>query len=196
MTTKELIYQKSIELFSKYGYSNLGMRDLAKHVGIRAASIYNHYVSKEQILLQIADELVEQMKLHVYPLFKQLKLAPREFFTNISLETNRFFETSKINQLTNILIPVQHTSEKLRTILHEEFIIKPRTAFTYYFDTLIKKGKMEPVNANLAARFYHSFFIYHFYEKYLTPTPKGFLTNNEDLFKSHINLFMDYFKIT
>ncbi|CCV63791.1 Transcriptional regulator, TetR family [Alteracholeplasma palmae J233] len=195
MTTKELIYKNALELFSKNGYNNVGMRDLAKSVGIKAASIYNHYKGKEEILLSIADSLVEKMRKEIYPLYKRDDLSPREFFTNISLSTNTFFEKEEINQLTRLLIPEQFNSNALKNILHDEFIIKPRTALTYYFKNLMDKGLMKKENPLLAAKLYHSFFIYHFYEKYLTDNPEGFMLTYEELFKEHITLFMNYFNI-
>lgn len=42
------------QLFARDGYSNVGMRDVAEALGIRGASLYHHYTSKEQILYAIA----------------------------------------------------------------------------------------------------------------------------------------------
>ncbi|WP_025725418.1 TetR/AcrR family transcriptional regulator [Acholeplasma granularum] len=195
MTTKEKIYQSAIELFSIHGYHELGMRDLAKSVGIKASSIYNHYKSKEDILMDIAYDLIADLKQYVYPLYKRLDLSPREFFLNLSIETNNFFERQKINQLTKLIMPLQFQIERLRHLLHTEFIQKPRTSFNYYFKTLMEKGKMRKDDPMLAAKMYHSFFVYHFYEKFLSDKPDGFLVNYENLFRNHINLFMDYFNI-
>lgn len=195
MSTKEIIYQNAINLFYEKGYHNLGMRDLAKSVGIKASSIYNHYKSKEDILMDIAHELIHELSIHIYPLYKQTNLQPSAFFESISLETNNFFETTHINKLTKILIPEQINVERLRTLLHNEFILKPRTAYTYYFKALMSKNQMRQSNPLLAAKLYHSFFVYHFYEKFLSSTPDGFLITYESLFREHINLFMDYFEI-
>lgn len=195
MTTKELIYHNALKLFAQYGYMNVGMRELAKSVGIKASSIYNHYKSKEDILMDIAQTLVNRMKEEVYPLFKQTHLEPRAFFTNISLSTNHFFEKDDIHELTSLLIPLEFLSEPLKELLHQEFIIKPRAAYTYYFNDLMKKGKMKETNPDLAAKLYHSFFVYHFYEKYLSKESKGFMEKYEILFKEHIDLFMTYFNI-
>lgn len=195
MTTKELIYKNAIELFSTHGYQNLGMRDLAKASGIKASSIYNHYKSKEDILLDIANELVNELKLNVYPLYKVTSLSPKDYFKNISLKTNIFFEQSHINTLTKILIPEQFSSDRLKELLHQEFIVKPRTAYTYYFADLMKKDLMKKDDPKLAAKMYHSFFVYHFYEKYLTKNPVGFLTDDQIIFINHIDLFMKYFNI-
>jgi len=195
MTTKEKIYANAIELFAKNGYHNLGMRDLAKSVGIRASSIYNHYKSKEDILMEIAHELMTELSEHVYPLYKRLDLSPRAFFVNLSIETNNFFELPRINKLTKLLIPLEFEIPRLKNLLHVEFIQKPRTSFNYYFQTLMRKGQMKQADPMLAAKMYHSFFVYHFYEKYLLEEPDNFLTNYESLFRSHITLFMDYFNI-
>ncbi|HHX76113.1 MAG TPA: TetR/AcrR family transcriptional regulator [Acholeplasmataceae bacterium] len=195
MSTKDKIYENAIELFALHGYHNLGMRDLAKSVGIRASSIYNHYKSKEDILMQIAEELMHELSIHVYPLYKRMDLEPRAFFLNLSIETNNFFERPKINKLTKLLIPLEFEIPRLKKLLHVEFIQKPRTSFKYYFETLMRKGQMKQADPMLAAKMYHSFFVYHFYEKFLTDEPEGFLTKYETLFRNHIQLFMNYFNI-
>lgn len=41
-----------------------------------------------------------ELSTYVYPLYKRMDLAPREFFLNLSIETNRFFERPQINKLT------------------------------------------------------------------------------------------------
>ncbi|MBN3491138.1 TetR/AcrR family transcriptional regulator [Acholeplasma equirhinis] len=195
MSTKELIYQNAIELFSTHGYNNLGMRDLAKSVGIKASSIYNHYKSKEDILMDIAASLIKEMAAHVYPLFKRTDLSPRQFFTNVSIETNNFFEQPNIQRLTRLLMPLQFQIERLRQLIHLEFVQKPRGAYGYYFKSLMDKGLMRKDDPVLAAKMYHSFFVYHFYERFLDENPDGFLIRYELLFRNHINLFMDYFQI-
>jgi AcrR family transcriptional regulator len=50
---KEKIKQSAIKLFYKKGYFATGMRTLANAVGIQKASIYYHYPSKEDILMDI-----------------------------------------------------------------------------------------------------------------------------------------------
>lgn len=50
MPTKEVILRKSIHLFAEDGYESVSMKAIARAAGIQAASIYNHYRSKEEIL--------------------------------------------------------------------------------------------------------------------------------------------------
>ena len=48
--TKTLIFNTALRLFATGGVENVSMRDIATAVGIKAASIYNHYTNKEQIV--------------------------------------------------------------------------------------------------------------------------------------------------
>ena len=52
-TTKEKIFFAALHLFGKHGYDNVSVRDLAKEVGVTNPSIYNHYKSKKDILLEL-----------------------------------------------------------------------------------------------------------------------------------------------
>ena len=48
--TKELIFDTFINLTSTLGYENVSIRDITKDVGIKPASLYNHFETKEKIL--------------------------------------------------------------------------------------------------------------------------------------------------
>lgn len=48
--TKEKIFDVFVEMASTLGYENVTTRDIAKRIGINAASIYYHFESKEKIL--------------------------------------------------------------------------------------------------------------------------------------------------
>lgn len=52
---------KALSLFASRGFSAVSMRDLAKHLGIRPGSLYNHIESKEALLYELIEELYEQL---------------------------------------------------------------------------------------------------------------------------------------
>lgn len=54
-STKARIFEAAITLFSTEGYANVSVRQIAQAVGIQASSIYNHYPSKEDILMDVFD---------------------------------------------------------------------------------------------------------------------------------------------
>ncbi|WP_046746270.1 TetR/AcrR family transcriptional regulator [Kordia zhangzhouensis] len=59
-TRKEEIVRTAEMLFKQKGYSAVTMRDIAQAMGIKAASLYNHIQSKQQILSNIIISIGEQ----------------------------------------------------------------------------------------------------------------------------------------
>lgn len=58
-TRKQEIVKVAAKLFKEKGYSAVTMRDLAKEMGIKAASLYNHIDSKQAILKDIVISIAE-----------------------------------------------------------------------------------------------------------------------------------------
>jgi len=62
---KEIIHTAA-QLFKEKGYNAVSMRDLAQKLGIKAASLYNHIASKQEILgiivLEVAEHFTEHME--------------------------------------------------------------------------------------------------------------------------------------
>lgn len=54
-TTKERIFEAAVNQFAEKGYSGTSIRDLAKEVGIKESSMYNHYNGKQAILQAILE---------------------------------------------------------------------------------------------------------------------------------------------
>jgi len=59
-TRKEEIVRTAEMLFKQKGYSAVTMRDIAQAMGIKAASLYNHIQSKQEILSNIIITIGEQ----------------------------------------------------------------------------------------------------------------------------------------
>ena len=72
VTRKDEIIKTAAKLFEKKGYSAVTMRDLAKAMGIKAASLYNHINSKQEILKEIIISLAEEFTEGM----KQIKTSP------------------------------------------------------------------------------------------------------------------------
>ena len=59
--TREIIFDKAIEIISSVGFENMSMKVLANAVGIKTASMYNHFTSKKQILDSIYNYYCDHM---------------------------------------------------------------------------------------------------------------------------------------
>ena len=60
-STEGRILDVATVLFYEHGYHATTMRDVAAGVGIRAGSLYNHYASKEDLLFQIAEGVMQDL---------------------------------------------------------------------------------------------------------------------------------------
>jgi AcrR family transcriptional regulator len=60
-STVTRIIDVATELFYEEGYHGTSMREIAGAVGIKAASLYNHFGSKEDILFEITSQTMEEM---------------------------------------------------------------------------------------------------------------------------------------
>ncbi len=168
-TNKEKILYSSIELFSQKGYSCVSMREIAGTVGIKAASIYNHYTNKEAILDEIMLFFRQQLHKHVYPSFDMGDcLDVRVFIEKLTKANDAFFSDPLFIKIGSIILREQFQNEKIRRMLLEELIQYPREKISAYFERLIHTGKMRAMDPVLAAKEYHSFFIYEFYENSLS----------------------------
>ncbi len=54
--TRQVIVDRSIQLFAQSGYANVSVRDIAKAVGIKPASLYYHFDNKQSLYLAAINE--------------------------------------------------------------------------------------------------------------------------------------------
>jgi AcrR family transcriptional regulator len=60
-TTANRLLETSARLFYERGYHATNLREIAAEVGIRAPSVYNHFLAKEDLLFAIAKETMEEL---------------------------------------------------------------------------------------------------------------------------------------
>ncbi|WP_297424150.1 TetR/AcrR family transcriptional regulator [Clostridium sp.] len=116
MTTREKIIYESLNLFSKKGFDAISVRDIAKAVGIRASSIYNHFKNKQDIL----DTIIERYSERVTKFFRRI-------------ESNSLSKLSSSNDKANQASGeefIKGSSEIFKFYLEDEYMIKLRRLLT------------------------------------------------------------------
>lgn len=68
---KKQIVKTAASLFREKGYNAVSMRDLASELDIKAASLYNHIKSKQEILSEIIFDVAERFTSHIDEIFPQ-----------------------------------------------------------------------------------------------------------------------------
>ena len=60
MHTRERILQEALSLFSEKGYEAVSVRDIARAVGVKESSLYNHFKNKRDIFDSIINEFSQR----------------------------------------------------------------------------------------------------------------------------------------
>ena len=62
--TKQEILEAALELFSVQGFESTSISQIASAVGIRKASLYSHFESKQALLDALVQEVLKQYEEH------------------------------------------------------------------------------------------------------------------------------------
>ena len=146
--TKTQIFNTALRLFATCGVENVSMRDIAEAVGIKAASIYNHYLNKEEIVEACYDFFLkyhDSTRLNEEQYTVVLQKGTKEEVVNVP--NNQFpegLEESLIYAMT-VLFSRMYTDSKAidkytKMIDHSMNFLKG------FFETGIKLGRFEEFN--------------------------------------------------
>ncbi len=110
-STKERILAAALELFSTQGFEATSVSQIADEVGIRKASMYSHFTSKQEILEALIKEVSGQYEWH-------------SIFSGTGEDS--FFGEKELNAdtVTDMMVG------QIRYILHEPQIVKARKMLT------------------------------------------------------------------
>jgi AcrR family transcriptional regulator len=168
--TKERIFDVSIDLFSQKGFDAVSVREIAREVGIRESSIYNHYQNKEAILDAITDYFMSELAQsgeNVGEMDELISQGPEVFFEvggKAFIERMGQAKNEKIWRI--IAIEIFH-NEKIRSFFRKELLEEPINGWENIFSIMIGKKLVKPYNPRTLAYEYFSFAIFLFFEYFV-----------------------------
>jgi AcrR family transcriptional regulator len=141
-TRKDQIIETSAILFKEKGYSAVTMRDIAKAMDIKAASLYNHIKSKQEILSDIIISLAEEFIKGMNVILVSEKSSIDKLKSVIELHVN--ITSNNQNGMASLNNDWMHLDGKL------EYYLKLRKDYEENFRSIIKEGisKNELHNSN------------------------------------------------
>ncbi|PHR71387.1 MAG: TetR family transcriptional regulator [Lutibacter sp.] len=139
---KDEIIHTATKLFKKKGYSAVTMRDIAKSMGIKAASLYNHINSKQEILTNIIISLAEEFTDEMNNILKSDLNSIDKLKEIISLHVKITSENT--NGMASLNNDWMHLEEKL------DYYLSLRHKYEEDFREIINEGisKKEISNSN------------------------------------------------
>lgn len=194
--TKNEILLAAVELFAEKGYRETSMRDIAKSAGIRPASIYNHYASKELIMETLLEFYLERME-YFYKYLNEVTLYVTEGkdLETVLQQLMLSYEPDEkllMYQLTRIVHHEQFHFEQAAEALIGEGYRKYMLAHAAFFDRLSDAGLITGKENN---RMYAELFArisLTFATQFLHPNIEATLPDQSALYPFVIKLVANY----
>lgn len=170
MTTKEKIIEEALKLFSQRGYGGVSIREIARAVGIRESSLYNHFAGKRAIFDAIVDECLQRAE--AYFRENALPFHPEDdasVFQGVGLERLQalieltfgyFFQDEWNVRFRRLLLVSQFDEPRCRTIYRRLYRDKCLQFQTELFTKLMAAGELRREDPQvLAVEFYSPIYL-------------------------------------
>lgn len=151
--TKQRILDKALELFSDRGYDSVSVGEIAKAVGIKAPSLYNHFPSKQAIFDALVESTAaryaadtDKIDIHVQDAQKDIPV-----FTEITEEAlfdkvRQIFEYSlhneAISRFRRMMTLEQFRSPELAALCSKRYVDRLADYHAGIFRALIAAGEI------------------------------------------------------
>ncbi|MBW4258430.1 TetR/AcrR family transcriptional regulator [Methanobacterium subterraneum] len=192
--TKERIFDVSIELFAAKGFDAVSVREIARGVGIRESSIYNHYPSKNAILDDIF-QYFEKELIKMRPPEAQNPAKLNELTLDVFRErvkrTLNILKTPKMAKIFQISSSEQFRDERAKKIILHTLIKEPQQFTEKVLEKMVENGTIKPVNPKiLSVEFQYP--LFSLFLEYLLLTSEDLDTSTvEEAISNHVDYFLD-----
>lgn len=199
MTTKEKVFEVALDLFAQKGYDAVSMREIAEAVGIKKASLYSHFSSK--------DELLET--LFEYPMAKLAMASPQGFdaekeITSLGMEGfmtmasgvfNRWIAGPDMDKVWRVICIELYHSEPMKAFYHK-FIGEAFAFWRSNFEIMMKHKLIKPSDPDALAMDYLSFYMFTFMDYFIVRygTADSFLDAEGKNLEEHVKFLVGSIK--
>jgi|GEM_PF-3144821 len=152
---KDKIFFVAAKMFAEQGYNNVSLRQIAAEVGIKAASIYYHYLSKEDMLKAMYDFHTHHHNLARPKIEDLLESAKTQPPKQVLMSINYHVAQEAAEVMTYILrIALQdvfNNSESVRLIRANTMDYSYATT-KLLLDRMIELKRIQPLDTNAFAK--------------------------------------------
>lgn len=163
--TKQKILEKALELFSTQGYDSVSVGEIAKAVGIKAPSLYNHFPSKQAIFDAIMESTAAQYEADTDQINIHVQNAEQDIpvFTEISEDAlfekvRQIFEYSlhneAISRFRRMMTLEQFRSPELAALFSRRYVERVVDYHAGIFRALIAAGEIRAADPDTLAMMY------------------------------------------
>ena len=165
--TKQKILDKALELFSTQGYDSVSVGEIAKAVGIKAPSLYNHFPGKQAIFDAIVESTAAQYEADTDKIDIHVQNAKQDIpvFTEITADAlfekvQQIFEYSlhneTISRFRRMMTIEQFRSPELAALYSRRYVERILRYHAGIFRALIASGEICAEDPDALAMMYVS----------------------------------------
>ena len=152
--TRQEILEASLELFSFQGFEATSVSQIADAVGIRKASLYSHFESKQAILDALVEEVLEQYaarSLFAHPRWDSLPGTPDEAVRMIAGQLRYILHDPTVSRARKLLVIEQFRNAELAQMQTRQNYADVLAYFTELVKRLGARGVLREDNPELMA---------------------------------------------
>lgn len=165
--TKQRILDKALELFSTQGYDSVSVGEIAKAVGIKAPSLYNHFPSKQAIFDAIMEATAaqyesdtDQINIHVQNAAQDIPVFSEITADALFEKVRQIFEYSlhneTISRFRRMMTIEQFRSPELAALYSRRYVERVLDYHAGIFRALIAAGEIIAEDPDALAMLYVS----------------------------------------
>lgn len=152
--TKQEILDAALDLFSRQGYEATSISSIAEAVGIKKASLYSHYSSKQSILDALVKNVLEQYdekSVMAKPDKARMPENADEAVKMIQGQISYILHDPVISKARKMLTIEQFQNEKLSKLLTRQNYSDVMNFFNVMIDRLIETGVLKNGDSKIMA---------------------------------------------
>jgi AcrR family transcriptional regulator len=169
LSTRERILAEALNLFALHGFGGASMRELARSVGIRESSLYNHFPGKAAILEAIVNEhgpASSASRLEA-PRYRQLSREPAAFCRQFALDLVEQWSDPREHQFQKVITAERNRVPGIRAKFADQFYAREQRLMTDYFRSFALTDLISTSDPRETARLFAAGLIYIRLEHYV-----------------------------
>ncbi len=163
--TKRRILDKALELFSTQGYDSVSVGEIAKAVGIKAPSLYNHFSGKQAIFDAIVEataaqyeEDTDRIDIHVQDAGQDIgvftEITEEALFEKVRQIFDYSLHNENISRFRRMMTIEQFRSPELAELYTKRYVKRIADYHAGIFRRLMAAGEMKENDVDALAMMY------------------------------------------
>jgi AcrR family transcriptional regulator len=192
--TRDRILDQAIDLFSRKGFSETSVREIASASGIGVSSLYTHYRNKAAILDRILAYYKGEMgKVRVSDAaLKSLveRVSPAEILSRGLIKIGQSVSGVRMNRIVKILMMEMYRHPRVRKFYLAWYFHENRAAVKRLFEAMRKKGVIKAVDPEALSAFYNAIVNSYYHELFLSRAERRHTAELDRMIKNQLDAFV------